>query len=141
MSVLQEIAQHVRATLAADETLTGLVGTRIRRDQGRDNEALPFMLFSFTGGTDRTALSGRPVLSRVLLSLQVIGGGDSLEPLDPILDAADAALSGTSATTATHRLTFIRQSQIEYAEGDEEPRINHLGYIYRVEARPIMTTP
>lgn len=127
-----EIEKWLYETLSGDAMITAQVSTRIYSYQAPAGAAMPFILYSFQGGSDLNSLGSVRSLSGPLYQVKVVGLGSSMAALKTVADRIDALLQGATKLSAQIVLRCLREQSISYPETDGDARFNHLGGLYRV---------
>jgi hypothetical protein len=130
----------IYATLAADATLTGLVGTRIYRNRVPQDVTSPYpcVVFAYLSGRDRRGVGTWRAWSNTLYVVRGIDETEnSLGPLKTVADRIDAVLHGASGATSEGTVwAAVREEPYSLSEEGPGGRIfEHLGGIYRILAK------
>lgn len=129
----------IEATLLANVTVTGHVGTRVRLDQGNDDDLYPFIVYQLQSGLDLRVVGPDRVWVDTLYVVKAVAQCDDFGTLAPVAAALDDALTsttgGTVADPSGQVFCCVREEPFRLTEVSNGQQFRHLGGIYRLYAQ------
>lgn len=137
MAEITTVDAWLYATLSADATLTGLVGTRIYLDQAPEGASFPFVVFQLQAAErDLVVIGGGRVWSSGLWLVRGVDKATSFTTLKSIEARIDALLHAKSGSvTGGTVYECVREEPFRLTEVVDRVRYLHLGGIYRIKAK------
>lgn len=131
------IARWLYTKLAADSSLTAIVGTRIYEQPAPQEAVYPLVVFQLQTTDDVSAVGGIRVMTTAEYLVRVIGQSANVtsslltaaERIDAVLHRASGSVTGGAVIGAVRLRPFV------LAETDGPVQYRHLGGIYRLWAQ------
>lgn len=123
-------------TLAADPTLSALIGTRIYAGLAPQGATFPYLVFSHQGGLDRLTTGGQSrVFTRPVYTVKVVSQKTSYAEADTIASQVDAVLLAGSGPVVVDGVTYQvmschRTEPFRYLEPAAGSQYRHVGGYY-----------
>lgn len=135
---LARVEQWLYTTLAADSTITSVVGTRIYADQAPQGAALPLVIFSHIGNVDTVRSLGNGRLSKVIYLVRVVGAGSSTSgSLKTVADRFDPQLLVQNIVVDGVRIAYVQHDQHHIRKDSENGiPLSYLGSYYLIFCQP-----
>jgi len=137
---LYQLGVFIRDTLAANVSLTALVGTRIFPEFAPQNATFPLVIYGLISSPDRNAVGhNRRIFTEPLMIVRgVTSDPASWLVASQIADAIDAALMGANNNSTLNPTLKVqgcfREMPVRYTEvpqGTSGTRYQHVGGRYR----------
>lgn len=139
MNEASRIAKWLTATLKADVTLAGIVGTRVFNGLPPSGTALPYITFNQQASRDVQGNGTHRSMTRPLYQVKgVVKAASMNAQSDQIAERIDEILQNTSAETYDDVILSIRrESEVVYQEVGSDPaqRFFHHGGVYRFDTQ------
>lgn len=135
---LVRIEQWIYQTLAADPTITGVVGNRIYAEIAPQGATFPLVLFAHIGNVDVVRAMNNGRMAKSIVLVRVVGTGTSTQGnLKTVADRFDAVLLQSNVTFDGVRIAYVQHDQHAIRKDAENgiPMV-YIGSYYLVFSQP-----
>lgn len=120
-------------TLRNDPVLSSLINGRVYNTLAPTDAPLPYVVWSYQGGSDVAAIGTQRVFVRCVYQVRAVGTGSSYVPLRNIADRVDVVLHGATGSVPGGRiLSVAREQVVQLLEVIDGIMVRYLGGLYRV---------
>ncbi len=119
--------------LSGDETLAGLVGSRIYEDVAPPKAAYPLIVYHVQDGHDVNGVAGARILTQEVYVVKAVHRDTSYSSLKAIAKRIDELIHTASGqTTDGDLVACIREQPLKFLAIEDGVEYRHLGGIYRL---------
>jgi hypothetical protein len=135
---LARVEQWMYTTLAADTTVSSIVGTRIYADEAPQQAAYPMVLFAHIGNVDIIRTGGNGRMAKVIYLVRAVGLGSSTAGnLKTVADRFDPLLLVQNVTVDGVRIAYVQHDQHHIRKDSESGvPVSYIGSYYLVFTQP-----
>ena len=136
---VQALNVWLRATLLADATLAGLIGSRLFvGDLAPQGVTFPYLRMEVLSAIDVNAIPARRTHSIYIIYLAVVTLQVNTAQQAAIMDRVDTVLQAAGATSGSYRFDVLRESQVGPLQSNVEGVVySEMGAQYRCWVRPV----